>query len=124
MKRVREEAPMRFVCRSKIQRATITEADTEQSGCIVIDEDLMDRVELFPGERVLVLSHASGEQLEVHVFGGARGSGEVSLSGPPALKIPVGDQVDILGFETTNEMIDPLVCCVDANNKFTRMLYS
>ena len=113
---------MRSLCRSKIQRATVTEADSEQTGCIVIDEDLMDRVDLYPGEKVLVASHTTGERLETYVVGGARGSGLVALNGAAALKIKDGEEVDILGFETTQDMLDVLTVCVDKNNKYARML--
>jgi aspartate 1-decarboxylase len=88
----------------------------------VIDEDLTDRVDLYPGEKVLIASHTSGERLETYVVGGARGSGVVALNGSAALKIKAGEKVDILGFEITNEEITPVMISVDKNNKFARIL--
>ncbi|MDA0322503.1 MAG: aspartate 1-decarboxylase [Verrucomicrobia bacterium] len=113
---------MRFLCRSKIQGATVTQAESEQSGCIVVDEDLMDRADLYPGEKVLVASHTTGQRLETYIVGGARGSGLVALNGAAAQKIKAGEVVDVLGFETSNEVIDLMIVCVDKNNKYARML--
>ncbi|MCC0042745.1 MAG: aspartate 1-decarboxylase, partial [Rhodobiaceae bacterium] len=54
---------MRWVMRSKIHNATVTEANLHYVGSITIDEDLLDRVGLWPGEKVLVVSNTSGSRL-------------------------------------------------------------
>ena len=64
---------MRWLMRSKIHNAVVTEANLAYVGSITIDEDLIDRVGLWPGERVLVVSNTSGARLETYVIAGPRG---------------------------------------------------
>ena len=61
---------MRWMLRSKIHQATVTEADLRYVGSITIDEELMDMVGLLPGERVLVVSNTSGARLETYTIPG------------------------------------------------------
>ncbi len=66
---------MRWMLRSKIHQATVTEADLRYVGSITIDEELMEMVELLPGEKVMVVSNTSGARLETYAIPGPRGSG-------------------------------------------------
>ncbi|MCB0298979.1 MAG: aspartate 1-decarboxylase, partial [Calditrichaeota bacterium] len=84
---------MRWVMRSKIHKATVTQADLNYVGSITIDEDLMDMVGLWPGEKVLVVSNTSGSRLETYVIEGEPGSGVICMNGAAAHRIKVGDRV-------------------------------
>ena len=68
---------MRWVIRSKIHKATVTEAEVNYVGSITIDEDLMDKAGLMEGEKVLLGSNTSGARLETYVMVGERGSGTI-----------------------------------------------
>ena len=72
---------MRFVLSSKIHKATVTEADLAYVGSITIDADLVERVGLWEGEKVLVVSNTSGARLETYVIVGERGSGTICTIG-------------------------------------------
>ena len=113
---------MRWLMRSKIHNATITEANLAYVGSITIDQDLLDRVGLWAGERVLVVSNTSGARLETYVISGARGSGAMCMNGAAAHLIGKGEQVIIMGFELCDAPIKPKAALVDAHNHFVRML--
>ncbi|PTQ08547.1 aspartate 1-decarboxylase [Sphingomonas oleivorans] len=113
---------MRWVLRSKIHNATVTEANLAYVGSITIDQDLIDRVGLWPGERVLVVSNTSGARLETYVIAGERGSGDICVNGAAAHLIGAGEEVIIMGFELTAEPITPQVILVDRKNKLVRHL--
>ena len=66
---------MRWVLRSKIHKAIVTEADLHYIGSITIDEELVEMAGLWPGEKVLVVSNTSGARLETYVIAGERHSG-------------------------------------------------
>ena len=63
---------MRWMLRSKIHKATVTDADLRYEGSITIDQELIERVGLLPGEKVLVVSNTSGARLETYVIAGER----------------------------------------------------
>ena len=90
---------MRWVMRSKIHNATVTEANLAYVGSITIDEDLVDAVGMWPGEKVLVVSNTSGARLETYVIAGARGSGAMCVNGAAAHLIGEGEQIIVMGFE-------------------------
>ncbi|RME74766.1 MAG: aspartate 1-decarboxylase [Chloroflexi bacterium] len=115
---------MRWVLRSKIHKATVTEANVNYIGSITIDEDLLERVGLWPGEKVLVVSNTSGARLETYVITGERGSGVICLNGAAAHLIKAGEEVIIMGFELTDEPLQPKVILVDRQNRFVRYLQS
>ena len=93
---------MRWLIRSKIHKATVTEADINYVGSITIDEDLIDRSGLMDGERVLVTSNSSGARLETYVIRGKRGSGVICMNGAAAHLIKEGEEIIIMGFELTD----------------------
>ena len=113
---------MREVLRSKIHKATVTEANLDYLGSITIDEDLIERVGLWPYEKVLVVDNTNGERLETYVIIGERNSGIICVNGAAAHKIKVGDEIIIMGFELTDELIKPRNILVDKENKFMRYL--
>lgn len=113
---------MRWLMRSKIHNATVTEANLDYVGSITIDEDLLDRVGLWAGERVLVVSNTSGARLETYVIVGNRGSGDICMNGAAAHLIGAGEQIIIMGFELTGAPVSPAVILVDGQNRFVRKL--
>lgn len=113
---------MRWLLRSKIHNAYVTEANLAYIGSITIDQDLLDRVGLWAGERVLVVSNTSGARLETYVISGPRGSGTIAMNGAAAHLIAAGEQVIIMGFELSATPINPGVILVDETNRFVRVL--
>ena len=86
------------IFKSKIHRATITEANLNYVGSITIDEDLMEAADLIAGERVQIVNNNNGERLETYVIKGERGSGTICLNGAAARKAEVGDTVIIIAY--------------------------
>jgi aspartate 1-decarboxylase len=113
---------MRWLLRSKIHRATVTEANLDYIGSVTIDEDLIEMVGLMIGEKVLVVDNTNGARVETYVIRGERGSGTICMNGAAAHLIKTGDQVIIMGFELTDSPITPRNILVDENNRFVRFL--
>lgn len=113
---------MRWFLRSKIHKATVTEADLNYIGSITIDEDLVEKAGFLPGERALVVSNTSGARLETYVIVGPRGSGVVTMNGAAAHLINAGDEIIIMGFELSDNPIGPTAILVDEQNQFIRYL--
>jgi len=88
------------VCKSKIHKVTVTEANLQYVGSITIDEDLMNAANLIENEKVQVVNINNGERLETYVIKGERGSGTICLNGPAARKVVVGDVVIIISYAT------------------------
>ena len=86
------------VLKSKIHRATITQANLNYIGSISIDENLMDAANLIEFEKVQVVNINNGERLETYVIRGERGTGVISLNGAAARKAHVGDLVIIASY--------------------------
>jgi len=86
------------VLKSKIHKATVTEANLHYVGSVTIDEDLMDAAALLENEKVHVLNLNNGERVETYVIKGTRGSGEICLNGAAARKFIAGDEVIIMSF--------------------------
>jgi aspartate 1-decarboxylase len=113
---------MRFVLRSKIHKATVTETNLEYLGSITIDEDLIEKAGFWPGEKVLVASNTTGARLETYVIVGERNSGIICMNGASARVIKTGEEVIIMGFELTDKPIKPKNILVDRNNRFVKFL--
>jgi aspartate 1-decarboxylase len=113
---------MRWILRSKIHKAIVTEADLDYVGSITIDEDLIDKVGFRSGEKVLVVDNTNGARLETYVIVGERGSGVICMNGAAAHLIKTGDEIIIMGFELTDKPIKPKNILVDKNNKFVKFL--
>lgn len=113
---------MRWLLRSKIHNATVTEANIAYVGSITIDQNLLDRVGLWAGKRVLVVSNTSGARLETYVIAGEPGSGDICMNGAAAHLITAAEQIIIMGFELSDKPILPRVILVDEKNQFDRDL--
>lgn len=113
---------MRWLMRSKIHNATVTQANLAYVGSITIDRDLLDRVGLWPGEKVLVVSNTSGARLETYVIAGEAGSGEMCMNGAAAHLIARGEEIIVMGFELSDQPLTPKVILVDRDNRFVRWL--
>lgn len=86
------------ICKSKIHRVRVTQADLNYIGSITIDEALMDAANLVEGERVQVVNCNNGERLETYVIKGLRNSGTICLNGPAARRCQVNDIVIVIGY--------------------------
>ena len=113
---------MRWVLRSKIHKATVTEANLDYVGSITIDEDLIELAGLWPGERVLIADNTNGARLETYVMVGERGSGTIRMNGASAHLINVGDELIIMGYELTDIPIEATKILVDKQNRFVQYL--
>lgn len=109
------------VLKSKIHRATITQADIHYIGSIAIDENLMEAANLIEYEKVHVLNINNGERLETYVIKGERGSGTISLNGAAARKAVAGDLVIIVSYASMDfelaHTFQPIIVFPDSNNK-------
>ena len=90
--------PLRTFLKSKIHRACITEANVNYEGSITIPLDLMERVDLEEGEKVLVASISNGGRLETYVLTGPRGSGRITMNGGAAHVIGAGERITIMAW--------------------------
>ena len=109
---------MRELLQSKIHKATVTEANLEYIGSITIDEDLMEMIDLWEGQKVLVVSNTSGSRLETYAIKGERGSGKICMNGAAAHLIKTGEEVIIIGFKFSEKPVEPKCILVDSENKF------
>lgn len=113
---------LREILHSKIHKATITEADLSYVGSITIDQDLLDRIDLWPGQKVTVVSNTSGNRLETYVIAGQRNSGLICMNGAAAHLINKGEEVIIFSYTFTDRPIKPKCILVDKNNKYIQDL--
>ncbi len=113
---------MRFVLRSKIHKANVTEANLNYIGSITIDQNLIEKVGFWPGEKVLVVSNTTGARLETYVISGRKNSGVICMNGAAAHIIKKGEEIIIMGFELTDKPIKSKNILVDKNNKFVKVL--
>jgi len=106
--------------KSKIHRATITTSDLNYVGSIGIDEDLMDKANLFNWEKVHVFNINNGERFETYVIREKRGSGIVGVYGAAARKVAVGDLVIVAAYASMSpeeaRTFQPAIAIPDASN--------
>lgn len=88
------------VCKSKIHKVTVTDANLQYVGSVTIDEDLMDAANIIENEKVQIVNINNGERFETYVIRGERASGVICLNGPAARKVAVGDVVIIISYAT------------------------
>lgn len=93
----------RTLLKSKIHRATVTDADLHYEGSITIDRDLMDAADLVEYEKVAILDINNGARFETYVIEGPRGKGDICLNGAAARMVQKGDLVIIVSYVTVNE---------------------
>ena len=113
--------------KSKIHRATITEADLNYEGSLTIDKELLDAVELYPYERVMVYNINNGERFDTYAIEGKPGSGVIGLNGAAARKGLIGDQIIIVSyaFFTAEELTayHPKIVLLNKSNKIKKWLH-
>jgi len=111
----------RTMMKSKLHRATVTEANLNYVGSITIDEDLMDAADLYENEKVQIVNNNNGARFETYVITGARGSGVICLNGAAARLVQPGDKVIIIsyGMMTSEESkaYKPVITILDDQNK-------
>lgn len=107
--------------KSKIHRATVTEANLNYIGSITIDEALMDAANLIEGEKVQIVNNNNGERFETYIIKGERNSGVICLNGAAARKVQVGDTVIIIAYALMDfeeaKTFQPSVVFPDENNR-------
>ena len=113
---------LRQLLSAKIHRATVTEANVNYIGSITIDQDLLDRVEMLPGELVHVWNVTNGQRLITYILSGPRGGGVICMNGPAALRCEVGHKVIVATFVLADEPVTPKVALVDDENRFVEYL--
>ena len=110
----------RHMMKSKIHRATVTEANLNYVGSITIDENLMEAADLLENEKVQIVDNNNGSRLETYVIPGPRGSGVICLNGAAARLVQPGDTVIIISYAmlSTEELAahKPTVVFVDGDN--------
>ena len=94
---------LRTILKSKIHKATVTEANVDYEGSITIDKDIMEAAALLEYEHVHVLSLSSGERLETYAICGRPGSGQICMNGAAAKVIAKGEKVIVLSFVQIGE---------------------
>jgi aspartate 1-decarboxylase len=109
------------ICKSKIHRATITDANLDYVGSVTIDAELMRLADLVPYEKVQVANVTNGERFETYVIEGEAKSGVVALNGAAARKGSVGDLVIIIAYGYLDKKeagrFKPAIVHVDKNNR-------
>jgi len=113
---------LRQVLKSKIHRATVTDANLEYIGSITIDQDLLDAVDMWSGELVHVWNITNGERFQTYALSGERGSGMIRINGAGAHKARKGDLVIVASFALADEPVVPQAILVDEDNRFVREL--
>jgi aspartate 1-decarboxylase len=114
----------RWMCKSKIHRATITDANLDYEGSITIDQSLLRAANILPNEMVQVVNIANGARFETYVMEGKAGSGVINLNGAAARLGAPGDKVIIISsLLLEEERIKghrPIVVKVDERNRIKR----
>ena len=109
------------ICKSKIHRATITDANINYMGSITIDAELMRLADLVPYEKVQVANISNGERFETYVIEGRAGSGDIALNGAAARKGSPGDLIIIIAYGQIDKAeaagFRPAIVYVDAANR-------
>ena len=108
----------RELMKSKVHRATVTQADLDYVGSCTLDAELMDAADLLPGEKVDIVDITNGNRLSTYLIEGPRGSGVVGING-------AGDLVILIAygmFDTAEaKVFEPSVVFVDEHNAITRI---
>jgi aspartate 1-decarboxylase len=114
----------RFMLKSKIHRATVTDADLHYEGSISIDEKLMEEAEMIAYEKVDIYDVNNGERFSTYIIKGKRNSGTICLNGAAARKVAKGDLIIIATFVNLDDKEakkwQPKCVFVDAKNKIKK----
>ena len=116
----------RTICKSKIHRATVTDANVEYPGSLTLDADLMKAADLLPYEQVHVVDVTNGARLVTYCIEGAPGSGTVCANGAAARLIVPGDKVIIISYAQLApaelEQFSPKIVTVDERNRILQVV--
>ena len=108
---------MRIMMKSKIHRATVTQADLDYVGSVTLDSALMEAADLLEGEQVAIVDITNGARIETYVIPGERGSGLIGINGAAAHLVHPGDLVIIMSYAVLSDAearaLKPLVVHVD-----------
>ena len=111
---------MRTMMKSKIHRATVTDANLNYEGSITIDSNLLDLADILPHEKVQVVNVSTGARFETYAIVGTPGSGTICLNGAAARLVQPGDLVIIITYNLVDNVaarsLIPRVVYVDAKN--------
>lgn len=116
----------RQMMKSKIHRATVTEANLNYVGSVTIDQDLLELVDILPDEKVQIVNNNNGARFETYAIPGPRGSGVICLNGAAARLVQPGDIVIIINYglmsdeEARNH--HPRVAILDEQNQVVQLL--
>ena len=116
---------MRIMMKSKIHRATVTQADLHYVGSVTIDAELLDAAELLEGEQVAIVDNTNGARIETYVIPGPRGTGVIGINGAAAHLVHPGDLVIIMSYALMDEAearaMKPRVVHVDERNRVVKI---
>jgi aspartate 1-decarboxylase len=116
---------MRIMMKSKIHRATVTQADLDYVGSIAIDVELIEAAGLLEGEQVVIADITNGARLETYVIPAPRGSGMIGINGAAAHLVREGDLVIIMSYAMMSEgearALKPRIVHVDRKNRIVRL---
>jgi aspartate 1-decarboxylase len=111
--------------KSKIHRATVTQADLHYVGSVTVDEDLLDAADLLPNEQVDIVDITNGARLTTYVIPGARGSGVIGINGAAARLVQPDDLVIIISYAMLEDAearaYSPAVVHVDEANRIVAL---
>ncbi|MGW7291684.1 aspartate 1-decarboxylase [Streptomyces xiamenensis] len=112
---------LRTMFKSKIHRATVTQADLHYVGSVTVDAELMEAADLLAGELVHIVDITNGSRLETYVIEGERGSGVIGINGAAAHLVRPGDLVILISYAQVDDAearsLRPRVVHVDADNR-------
>src|SRR6476469_7233085 len=118
-------AVMRIMMKSKIHRATVTQADLDYVGSVTLDAALMEAADLLEGEQVAIVDITNGARIETYVIPGPRGSGVIGINGAAAHLVHPGDLVIIMSYAVLDDaearMLKPAVVHVDEENRVVKL---
>ena len=116
---------MRIMMKSKIHRATVTQADLDYVGSVTLDAALMEAADLLEGEQVAIVDITNGARIETYVIPGDRGSGVIGINGAAAHLVHPGDLVIIMSYAVLDDAearaMEPRVVHVDASNRIVKL---
>jgi len=116
---------LRTMMKSKIHRATVTQADLHYVGSVTVDEDLLDAADILPGELVHIVDVTNGARLETYTIAGERGSGVIGINGAAAHLVNPGDLVILISYAQVDDAearsMKTSVVFVDADNKIVTL---
>jgi aspartate 1-decarboxylase len=117
-------AMQRIMLKSKIHRATVTDANLNYEGSITIDEGLMKSADLVPFEKVAIYNVSNGERFSTYAIKGKKGSGVICLNGAAARKVSKGDLIIIASYvmagDAESKKWAPKCVHVDGKNKMKK----